>query len=755
MVEKLTKKQKARSLASLKPNDGGEIEQDSKSASEPKQHEILETDTTIIGDLRSLREPGWETAQQIRIQARAEYQTALVHVPSGDRGTWNFINPEIQACVHEHLAVPVNPAATLIKSKLLMIRQPHAVFGGIGRDATQVPRVLARTTVVVADSATLELDAAALRQKDTLLRSLFGDLFWTATRRSDLARLRATAPSLEIDEDPWPNSLAVNSSWSRPMTRKYLVAGRVCGDSETDWPGNQDLGELIYPSGQHAQFRVLCLPRLGRMPFPTPPENWDLFRAGEISWQKFLRSLDFIIYYPSLDHADLPFTAIRWAMAHGVVAILPPELEPAFGTGPLYLAPDRVQTEARRLHDDPSAYDALATRTRDNIRQETQPDLLTKRLEELVGPAQATPRRPSATRPRRILFISSNGVGIGHLTRLLAVARRMPAKIEPVFATMSQAVSIVEQCGFPAEYIPSQGQTHSENPLWNIWLTKHLDHLLRFYGASHIVFDGNHAYSGLIRAAATRSDCRLVWIRRGMWRPGQAHEPFIGRQKFFDLVLEPEEIASSRDLGATIDHRGRVVTIPPIRFLDAEEILSREEAAAKIGLDPARLSVLVQLGSGANRDIVSLVNQILASAQRAPNLQVVVAEWLMSHNSFSFWPHIKRLRGFPLSLYFAAFDFTVTAAGYNSFNEVMSFGLPAIFSPNTHATMDDQAARAAFAEEQGAGFSWSKGDQESLDPLIDALLDVEVRRTLRVNALRIARPNGAADAASAIASLVQ
>ena len=49
---------------------------------------------------------------------------------------------------------------------------------------------------------------------------------------------------------------------------------------------------------------------------------------------------------------------------------------------------------------------------------------------------------PDATE-RNIVFVSSNGIGLGHLTRQLAVAERLAAGWHPLFVTMSYAAGLV------------------------------------------------------------------------------------------------------------------------------------------------------------------------------------------------------------------------------------------------------------------------------------------------------------------------
>src|SRR4029450_3580218 len=106
---------------------------------------------------------------------------------------------------------------------------------------------------------------------------------------------------------------------------------------------------------------------------------------------------------------------------------------------------------------------------------------------------------------------------------------------------------------------------------------------------------------GLLGAPAPRRDVSLIWVRRAFWRPEQRNDDLLARQRFFDLVIEPEDIAESCDSGATVAERGRVARVPPIRLLDPDELLPRDEAAAARGIHPNGATVRVQLARAATR----------------------------------------------------------------------------------------------------------------------------------------------------------
>lgn len=364
-------------------------------------------------------------------------------------------------------------------------------------------------------------------------------------------------------------------------------------------------------------------------------------------------------------------------------------------------------------------------------------------------------RSASKARPvSPVLFLSSNGVGMGHLTRLLAVARRLPDSVQTVFLTMSQALSVIHQFGFHAEYVPSHSDTQSDIAHWNTWLARFLEQILDAYSIKAVVFDGNVVYPGICNAVSTRANCPLVWIRRGMWRADQDNSESLSSGRAADLIIEPGDIAAKFDSGASIQDRDRVVAIEPIRLLDPHEILPRDESCHKLGLDPDQRYVLIQLGAGNNYNFIDLIDSTVSILKASRVAQPVFAQWLTADLMFDLWPDVPRLQCFPISRYYRAFDFTVSAAGYNSFNEIISFGVPSVLVPNLNRAMDDQSARAAYADQHGAAIHLDQEMLPNLEKILAAMLEASRRQVMTASCLEIARPNGAEEAAQLIFNAV-
>lgn len=708
-------------------------------------------DVAILADFRAGGETAWRLAQEIRIQAAAGYTTALVHMPSPHRmaAGEGAIHPGIDACVREGLAMPLPAAGCWLRAGLLVIASPDCLSGM----PEAVPHVATGNVLVVVDGTVPS--PAELLARDRLCRALFGAApAWTAT--TEAAR-RTLAGTVRVRPDAWRPCAAAAPPGTLPRpARLRPVIGLIQPGIRADRT-DEDAFQAACAAGGFI-LRVLAAPGQGgtmAASRPTSPRGRQVF-PEETDPERFVAGLDALAHYPipGPAHPDTPMTAIALALGRGVPVLLPPELEPEIGPGPLYLPAREAVLATRRLAADAPSRREAASAAREAGLHRFGPEIHLRRLAALTpvpvpvpAPAEARPA------PRRVLFVTSNGVGLGHVTRLLAVARRLPPGCEPVFATMSQAVPVIEDFGFPVEHIASHLYTGVDSVQWNGWLRRQIDELVDYHAAAALVLDSTNPYDGIIRAMLPRRNCALVWMRRGLWRPTAVNRSFLDRSRYFDLIVEPEEIAepgSQGDIAA--EDRDGVLRVPPIRLLDPDELLTREEAAADLGLDPGRPAVLVQLGSGANRDVVRMTDRILSVLSRHPGLQVAVMEWLIASMPMRCWDGVVNLRGYPVSRYFRAFDFTISAAGYNSFTEIMTLGLPAVFIANGHVSMDDQAARSRFAQENGAGFHLDERDLGPLDGMVRALLDPQRRDLFRFNAARLSRENGAEAAAQAIAA---
>ncbi len=368
------------------------------------------------------------------------------------------------------------------------------------------------------------------------------------------------------------------------------------------------------------------------------------------------------------------------------------------------------------------------------------------------GPARAGAGPAQAGAGRSVMFVSSNGAGMGHLTRLLAMARRCGPGISPVFVSMSQAVSVVDSEGYPWEYIPSRGDLGIGNRRWNVLFERRIRELLQRRRPDAVVFDGTYPYDGLLAAAAELPGTRLVWSRRGMWRAG-APGAQLARSYRFDLVLEPGELAATHDHGATAS-RDDALRVGPVTLLDPDEQVDRADAARVLGVDPDRTTALVTLGAGNINDLSSDLGLMVRRLAADPDLQVVLTRPVIAGEAGPVADRVRPVSVYPISRYLAVVDFAIAASGYNSFHELVGAAVPAAFVPNMATALDDQLGRARWAQESGAGLCLPEVTPATVDAVAERLTDPAVRAALAARCLELRRPNGAGEAMAAVARML-
>jgi UDP:flavonoid glycosyltransferase YjiC (YdhE family) len=350
-----------------------------------------------------------------------------------------------------------------------------------------------------------------------------------------------------------------------------------------------------------------------------------------------------------------------------------------------------------------------------------------------------------------VLFVTSNGTGFGHLTRSMAVGKRLASGLEPAIFTLSAAAPVVGRLGFRVDYLPSYRTPGAGSEwAWHGRLRDRLRALVDELDPAAVVFDGVHPYAAFLDVLHENAELPAVWSRRAMWRPGAGRE-FLATEDAFDLVLEPGELAASDDRGLTAERRDRALVVPPIVLLDESELLPRDEAERELGLAPGRVNALVQVGAGSDA-MDRTVARCLERLAGEPGVQAVALESSISRE-LTLPEGVVRIRDtYPMARYARAFDVTVTAAGYNNFHELLHLGVPTLFVPMPRE-LDDQGARARWARREGAALAVEGPDAPDLEQRLGELLDAGNRERLAARASELAAANGAEQAARALSDL--
>ena len=717
-----------------------------------------EVDVLIISDLRFPGGTSHSIATEIEAQHAAGYTTGLLQLNGPLVRRVRGVNPAIAALVREGKArLLVGPRP--VRARLAVVRHP----GVLQAAADQLPPVSADHVVVLANAGPRDTDGTAVYDvaaADRAARERLGrEPLWAPIGPLVREEIVDLVPAERLMAEDWVNVIDVEA-WARPRTGwagDRPVVGRHSRPSPQKWPRDPATLKAVYPVDGSWTVRVLggadpVAQVLGRV-----PRSWEVLEFGAMSPQDFLAGLDFFVYYHDPRWVEAFGRTILEALATGVPAVLPPHFRALFGDAAIYAEPEDVRGLVDGLRADRAAYEAHARRAAAVARERFSYQTHVRRVEALVGapstaptPSRGTPlvARAGDERPR-VLLMSSNGAGMGHLTRLFSYARRLEGAASAYFLSMSQAVPIAERLGHPYEYLPSAKALGMPPGRWRGMYVERVGETIRRVRPDVVVFDGTWPYQGTDEIRERNPGPRWVWSRRGMWRAGRNAEQ-VTKAAWFDEVLEPGDLAAEYDAGATVGQPAH--RVGPVTLLDAADLEDRAAARAALGLPQEGPLALVSLGAGNINDTSGDLGAAAAAlAELGVGVCVTVPEIAAAGGSVAGDVHL--VRDYPLSRRYRAFDLVISASGYNSFHELLRLGLPALFVPNTATALDDQEARARFAADRGWAHTLPHLTPETAAPLLADLLADGAAMASRAQA---ADPgNGAVDAARLLLTLAK
>ena len=332
------------------------------------------------------------------------------------------------------------------------------------------------------------------------------------------------------------------------------------------------------------------------------------------------------------------------------------------------------------------------------------------------------PSRPPSGRENRVVFVPTNGVGLGHAQRCALVAAELdPDRASTVFAAFPSCLRLVKSRGFPVMPLVSRSPEHAQPYANDVANYVRLRALSK--GSRTLVFDGGYVFDSIGRTIA-ENHLKGVWIRRGLWQADKDLSRSLDREKLFDRVIVPLEAFD--ELNRALSRSDRVRDVRPIvqRIPPTfERAAVRRQLAERYGRDSVRL-VVTQLGGGVASDRSAQIQALCGVLERHPDVLHIVVVWpsAVLQPAWLSWKNTRIVRTRHAIVLAAAADLCVSAAGYNSFNEALYNAFPTIFLPQTSSFLDDQRKRARSAAERGlAGF---------VDPHELVRLEREIRRFL-------------------------
>lgn len=357
----------------------------------------------------------------------------------------------------------------------------------------------------------------------------------------------------------------------------------------------------------------------------------------------------------------------------------------------------------------------------------------------------------------RILFYAVNGLGLGHVTRLLAIARKVRERApgaEILFLTSSEAEDVIYREGFAAFKVPSRSLRADAglrpSTYARIFQTVVVNLLSSFH--SHIlVVDTFPAGSMQELLPVLRWDSRRVFVYREQ-RPEAARSPLMQNTlHLYDLAIIPHR---EGEVDAPLPEGIEREWVGPIVVRDRTETVPRTEARDRLGLPEDGRIVYVSFGGGGDRDGASAMLRVVDALADVPGVHLAIPAAPLYRGQLPRRQGVTIVWHYPMAEMLTAYDAAVSACGYNSAMELAHHGVPTAFVP-FRRQVDDQEKRAREIEEAGAGIALLSLEPETVCNAVTRLLDATNATEIAERARALVPDSGADRAAAAILGLLR
>ncbi|MCL4460355.1 MAG: hypothetical protein M1297_01395 [Nitrospirae bacterium] len=329
----------------------------------------------------------------------------------------------------------------------------------------------------------------------------------------------------------------------------------------------------------------------------------------------------------------------------------------------------------------------------------------------------------------RFLFYASNGLGIGHLSRLLNVAKAL-SELSPtseiLFLTQSEAAPFPDDHRFYAIRLPGRNRARTGGLTAKSYLQTIRPLILQTVAS----FDPHLLVTDTFPEGPEKELAPIMeWpIHKAfLFREQHVHraeDPYLHQAlRRYHRILVPHE-AGSIPLPSFLKTDPRIHWTGPI--LPSGPILSREDARKRLGISDGQETFLLSFGGGGDPEGSQRACEV-AAFFREKKYAFFYAAGPLSRSLPEGIRATEWLPLWPIRSYLRAFDGAIASGGYNTVHELLESGIPALLC-GFPRILDPQKERVERLASEGRVMTHSGKDLPELFEALESFL--EQRKTL-------------------------
>jgi UDP-N-acetylglucosamine:LPS N-acetylglucosamine transferase len=200
----------------------------------------------------------------------------------------------------------------------------------------------------------------------------------------------------------------------------------------------------------------------------------------------------------------------------------------------------------------------------------------------------------------------------------------------------------------------------------------------------------------------------------------------LERERAFSKVIVPAEafgeLNADYSFGDHVTKVGPIVRQHKLNSAQIEELRGRLVDQFDRRIDTL---VVTMLGGGVASERTAQIQLLCSVLEQRENCVHLIVAWpnAFVSNGLYGWKNSRVIQTHRALDLCQAADLTVSAAGYNSFHEILYAQVPAILIPQSAPYMDDQERRARAAVERGVAGFVQESELLNLEREVRAFLD--------------------------------
>ncbi|MGJ8656483.1 MAG: hypothetical protein ACSHX6_08525 [Akkermansiaceae bacterium] len=309
----------------------------------------------------------------------------------------------------------------------------------------------------------------------------------------------------------------------------------------------------------------------------------------------------------------------------------------------------------------------------------------------------------------KVCFYAINGQGLGHLSRCYAVAKKLRCLLEMLgqeadiqFLTTSEADYLVRD--FPVFKIPSRAGFQGRRGAASRYAANGkmmVSGMLAHFSPDLLVMDtiaqGSFQEFAFVKDFA-KNRVLIDRHKRSEYRGARVHQAHL---PLFDKILVPDDEEYRQDYSYGDEVLGRVKFVGKVHNFERSEAWGRERVREYFHVSGGQKLVYLSAGGGGDAEAEEQVGKLL-DVLLSFDVKVILGYGALSSCEKVYGKdNVVAVTECGVSRYFNGVDLAVSAAGYNTYEELMAAGVNSLFFVQTKG-MDVQERRV----EQGAEAGW-------------------------------------------------